>query len=93
MVAARTDLAARGFIVMTFNYAYTEAGRKAPDRLPKLIDVHSAAAQRLASYADSVVLAGKSMGGRVGGHVVPARTRHRLLDVDPAHRDCPQASA
>jgi hypothetical protein len=70
MVAARLGLAARGFTVMTFNYVYTQAGRKAPDRLPKLVDVHAAAADRLASYADRVVLAGKSMGGRVGGHVV-----------------------
>ena len=69
MVAARKGFAARGFIVMTFNYAYAEAGRKAPDRLPKLMDVHTAAAKRLSTYADSVVLAGKSMGGRVGGHV------------------------
>jgi predicted alpha/beta-hydrolase family hydrolase len=69
MVAARKGLAGRGFIVLTFNYAYTEEGRKAPDRLPKLIDVHGAAANRLASYSENVVLAGKSMGGRVGGHV------------------------
>jgi predicted alpha/beta-hydrolase family hydrolase len=69
MIAARTGFASRGFTVMTFNYAYTQAGRKAPDRLPKLVDVHAAAANRLASYADRVVLAGKSMGGRVGGHV------------------------
>jgi len=70
MVAARTGLAARGFIVMTFSYAYTQEGRKAPDRLPKLVDVHTAVAERLATYAGSVVLAGKSMGGRVGGHMV-----------------------
>lgn len=70
MVAARAGLAARGFIVMTFNYAYTQEGRRAPDRLPKLTDVHAAAAERLATYAEAVVLAGKSMGGRVGGHVV-----------------------
>ena len=54
---------------MTFNYAYTEEGRKAPDRLPKLLEVHRAAADRLATYSDSVYLGGKSMGGRVGSHL------------------------
>jgi predicted alpha/beta-hydrolase family hydrolase len=54
---------------MTFNYAYTEEGRKAPDRLPKLLEVHRAAADRMATYFDSVYLGGKSMGGRVASHL------------------------
>ena len=70
MIAMQGELAYAGFPVMTFNYLYTEEGRKAPDRLPKLVPVHAAAAQRLSGYVDSVILAGKSMGGRVGGHVV-----------------------
>ncbi|MGI9584164.1 MAG: alpha/beta hydrolase family protein, partial [Acidimicrobiia bacterium] len=70
MRAMRHDFAEVGFAVMTFNYAYTEAGRKAPDRLPKLIDVHVSAADHLAGEFPDVVVAGKSMGGRVGGHVV-----------------------
>lgn len=70
MVAMRDRLTALGFPTLTFNYLYTEVGRKAPDRLPKLIEVHAAVANRLATYTDDVVLAGKSMGGRVGGHVV-----------------------
>ncbi len=70
MVTLREALASNGLTVMTFNYAYTEAGRKAPDRLPKLLEVHSAAADRLAEYCDQVVVAGKSMGGRVGSHLV-----------------------
>jgi hypothetical protein len=69
MVTLREALASHGATVMTFNYAYTEAGRKAPDRAPKLLDVHTAAADRLATYCDRVVLAGKSMGGRVGSHL------------------------
>jgi predicted alpha/beta-hydrolase family hydrolase len=69
MVALRDALALRGLSVMTFNYAYTEAGRRAPDRPPKLLAVHRAAAERLAGYCDRVVLAGKSMGGRVGSHL------------------------
>lgn len=70
MVAMRDRLKALGFPTLTFNYLYTEEGRKAPDRLPKLIEVHTAAANRLMTYTDDVMLAGKSMGGRVGGHVV-----------------------
>ncbi len=69
MFTLREGLAAHGFIVMTFNYAYTEAGRKAPDRVPKLLAVQHAAADRLATYCDEVVLAGKSMGGRVASHL------------------------
>ena len=62
-------LAGRGLFVLTFNYRYTETGRKSPDRLPLLLDVHRAAADRLAERCDSVVLSGKSMGGRVGSHL------------------------
>lgn len=70
MVSMQRHLADTGLAAMTFNYAYTEAGRKAPDRLPKLLDVHHAAALRLTDDFPDVVLAGKSMGGRVGGHLV-----------------------
>lgn len=70
MVTLREALAAHGLTVMTFNYAYTEAARRAPDRVPKLLAVHTAAADRLATYCDRVVIAGKSMGGRVGSHLV-----------------------
>lgn len=66
MVAIRDGLADTGLFVMTFNYRYTEAGRKAPDRMPTLLAVHRAAADALARDCDRVVLAGKSMGGRVG---------------------------
>jgi predicted alpha/beta-hydrolase family hydrolase len=69
MATLRNSLAQTGLTVMTFNYAYTEAGRKAPDRHPKLLDVHRAAADRLAGYCDTVYLAGKSMGGRVASHL------------------------
>ncbi len=70
MVHLRTGLAEAGYPTMTFDYAYMDAGRRAPDRLPKLLAVHRAAADRLATYVDGVVVAGKSMGGRVGSHLV-----------------------
>lgn len=72
MISMSEKLSRLGFPTLRFNYQYTEAGRKAPDRLPKLMEVHAGAARRLGSYTPSVVLAGKSMGGRVGGHVAAA---------------------
>ncbi|MEA2024544.1 MAG: alpha/beta family hydrolase [Actinomycetota bacterium] len=70
MVSVRDGLADAGLFVMSFNYRYTEADRKAPDRMPTLLAVHRAAADALAGECDRVVLAGKSMGGRVGSHLV-----------------------
>jgi predicted alpha/beta-hydrolase family hydrolase len=69
MAAVREGLAYAGLFVMSFNYRYTEAGRKAPDRMPMLLTVHRAAADAMAEECDRVVLAGKSMGGRVGSHL------------------------
>lgn len=56
--------------VERFNYAYARAGRRAPDRLPKLVAAHGEAllAARGRSRAP-VVLIGKSMGSRVGCHL------------------------
>lgn len=59
-------LAQAGHGVMTFNYPYTEAARRAPDRAPKLLACHRAVAEearRLTGVAP--VLAGRSMGGRM----------------------------
>lgn len=78
MVTMRTALAAHGLFVMTFNYRYTEFQRRRPDSWPVLLDVHEAAAGRLLEYCDRVVLAGKSMGGRMGSHLAAER------GVDPA---------
>ncbi len=65
----RDGLAASGHLAMTFDYAYIAEGRKAPDRPPKLLAVHQAATTKLAGYADRIVLAGKSMGGRMASHL------------------------
>lgn len=66
----RRGLADAGYPTMTFDYSYMSAGRRAPDRMPKLIAVHRAAAERLSTYVAKVFAAGKSMGGRVGSHLV-----------------------
>lgn len=56
--------------VVPFDYPYALAGRKSPDRLPVLVAAHRAAlAEARARHPGPAVLAGKSMGGRVGCHV------------------------
>jgi uncharacterized protein len=56
--------------VHPFDYPYALEGRGRPDPLPKLIEAHRAALAALRAKHDGpIVLAGKSMGGRVGCHV------------------------
>ncbi|HVL32694.1 MAG TPA: alpha/beta family hydrolase [Actinomycetota bacterium] len=62
-------LASRGIGVVRFNFPYTEAGRKAPDRQPVLEECYTAVAQAVASRAKRLFLGGRSMGGRIGTHV------------------------
>jgi hypothetical protein len=69
MVAVRDGLAAAGYPTMTFDYSYMEAGRRGPDRPARLLEVHDAAAERLATRYGRVALVGKSMGGRIGSHL------------------------
>ena len=70
ITTVRDGLAAAGWPVMTYDYRYTSLGRKSPDRMPTLLEVHRAAAETLAARCDRVVLAGKSMGGRAASHLV-----------------------
>lgn len=69
-------LAERGLPVLRFNYAYTErmareGRRRPPDRRPVLEAVHRAALAALrARYPERrIVLAGKSMGGRIASYL------------------------
>jgi len=56
--------------VLRLDYPYALAGRRSPDRLPVLVEAHRAAlAAARARRSGPVVLAGKSMGSRVGCHV------------------------
>jgi predicted alpha/beta-hydrolase family hydrolase len=56
--------------VEPFDYPYAIEGRSRPDPLPKLIAAHRAAVAAVRARHDGpIVLAGKSMGGRVGCHV------------------------
>jgi uncharacterized protein len=69
LVAIRDGLAARGYPVMTFNYPYTERGSKRPDRTERLVECHRAAADVLSDRIGGIVLAGRSMGGRMGTYL------------------------
>jgi predicted alpha/beta-hydrolase family hydrolase len=57
--------------VETFDYDYMREARKRPDPLPRLIKTHREALSRARKRhpTGSVILIGKSMGGRVGCHV------------------------
>ena len=57
--------------VETLDYAYMREGRKRPDPLPKLVAAHREALNdaRKRHPAESTILIGKSMGGRVGCHL------------------------
>jgi len=69
MVAWRKRMATLGDVT-AFDYPYMRAGRKAPDRLPVLIDAHRAVLAKVRARAKGpLFLAGKSMGGRVGCHL------------------------
>jgi predicted alpha/beta-hydrolase family hydrolase len=59
-------------VVESFDYPYMKAGRKSPDKQPVLVAAHAAAlaGARARHGADrKVVLAGKSMGSRMGCHL------------------------
>ena len=72
--AVHEGLAARGAVVLKFNFVYTETGRKAPDPPARLVATYRAAAAWLAARPEArgraLVLGGKSMGGRIASHLV-----------------------
>ncbi|HEY8206957.1 MAG TPA: alpha/beta fold hydrolase [Myxococcaceae bacterium] len=56
--------------VVTLDYPYMRAGRKAPDKREVLVAAHLDALERARKgHRGKVVLAGKSMGSRMGCHV------------------------
>ena len=62
-------LAAKKVGCLRFNFAYSEAGRKGPDREPALRDVWSAVFSS-ASGGEDVWASGKSLGGRIASMMV-----------------------
>lgn len=74
LVDVQRGLVDRGAAVARFNFAYTEAGRRAPDRMPALEECYRRVAEavRAAVGPARLVLGGRSMGGRVASHLAAA---------------------
>jgi uncharacterized protein len=74
LVAVADALAAAGIPSLRFDFPYREAGRRAPDRPPKLEaaarDAAAALAERSGVAPERLVLGGRSMGGRICSHLV-----------------------
>jgi hypothetical protein len=69
-------LSALGIDVVTFNFLYTEQGRKIPDRAPALETCYRAVIEAARAGVDSarraLFIGGKSMGGRIATQVAAA---------------------
>jgi predicted alpha/beta-hydrolase family hydrolase len=65
--------------VAAFDYPYVKAGRKAPDKMPKLLEAHRAVLAAKRKGFPRVVLIGKSMGSRVGCHLALEEKVDRLV--------------
>ena len=73
MVQVHEALAQRGLLSVRFNFPYKERGGKAPDRPPLLEATWRAVARAVREDPElapaRLVLAGKSMGGRIATHL------------------------
>jgi len=79
MVEFAGGLAARGIDAVTFNFVYSEQGRKLPDRTEKLEACYRAVIAAAHDGAlgksiarDALAIGGKSMGGRIASQVAAA---------------------
>lgn len=77
MVSFAAGLADRGLDVITFNFLYTEQGRRAPDRGPRLEACYRAVVEttrvgRPEVAGRPLLIGGKSMGGRIASQIVAA---------------------
>jgi len=73
--------------VKRFDYPYMiqakrTGKRRAPNKLPQLVESHIEAASALKEEFDGVILAGRSMGSRVGCHVAVVASGGNLGDSD-----------
>jgi len=76
VVSFATGLAERGMDVLTFNFLYTERGRRAPDTSSKLEACYRAAIEAARGSrklkANRLMIGGKSLGGRIASQVAAA---------------------
>lgn len=99
MVRMAGALAARHVTVITFDFPYMQAGRRAPDRQPVLEAAWRAVIRALAAaghaHAGQVVIGGKSMGGRIASHVLSGTAGEAgdsRLAGDAVSTDAPEAA-
>ena len=83
MVDFAHALSALGVDIVTFNFLYTEQGRKIPDRAPVLEACYraviAAARANIDSARRALFIGGKSMGGRVASLVADALHEQGLI--------------
>jgi uncharacterized protein len=76
MVRYAQGLAERGLDVVTFDFPYIQAGRRAPDRAPVLEEAFRNVVAAISTRQDlqprRLFIGGKSMGGRMATHVAAA---------------------
>jgi hypothetical protein len=76
MVDFATALSSMGVDVVTFNFLYTEQGRKIPDRAPALEACYRSVIDAVRAVVDTarraLFIGGKSMGGRIATQVAAA---------------------
>ena len=76
MVTFASGLASRGLTVVTFNFPFTERGRKLPDPQPVLEACYRAVLATVAAHPATAALplfiGGKSLGGRMASHLAAA---------------------
>ena len=79
MRMAAAGLAARGIDALTFNFLYTEQGRKLPDPKARLESCYAAVIEAALNHRklkkNCLVIGGKSMGGRIASQVAAAEPK------------------
>src|SRR3954464_14553477 len=85
MVDFADALSSLGIDVVTFNFLYTEQGRRIPDRAPALESCYrsviDAVYASLPSARRALFIGGKSMGGRIATQVAAAGPQLRLAGL------------
>ena len=85
MVEFAAALSSLGLDVVTFNFLYTEQGRRIPDRAPALEACYRAVIEavhaHVATARRALFIGGKSMGGRIATQVAAADAQLRLAGL------------
>lgn len=72
-------LAAKGIVSTRFQFPYMEAKRRSPDRTPVLEATWNAVIETSRRPRKRLIVGGRSMGGRIGSHVVAQGTKAAAL--------------